>query len=72
MEVRVGVQHVARELVVETDLSADAVAEAVAKTTQGEALDLVDDKGRRVVVPAASLAYVEIGQETRHRVGFGA
>jgi hypothetical protein len=34
-------------------------------------LDLVDDKGRRVVVPADRLAYVEIAASEQRRVGFG-
>ena len=32
---------------------------------------LSDDKGRKVFIPAGSLAYIEIGQTAPHRVGFG-
>jgi hypothetical protein len=28
-------------------------------------------RGRRVIVPTASLGYVEIGSESKGRVGFG-
>ena len=32
---------------------------------------LTDDRGRRVFVPAGSLAYVELGEAAPRRVGFG-
>jgi hypothetical protein len=34
-------------------------------------LSLSDEKGRRVVVPVSALAYVEIGEPTVRKVGFG-
>jgi hypothetical protein len=37
----------------------------------GGALTLDDEKGRRVIVPVDALAYVEVGEETVRRVGFG-
>jgi hypothetical protein len=72
MEIRIGVQNVSREVLVETDLSADAVAKKVAAAVAGEAFDIVDTKGRRIVVPAGAIGYVEIGEEEKRRVGFGA
>lgn len=72
MEVRIGVQHVAREIVLETDMSADDVAKAVADAVAGATLDITDEKGRRVVVPSGALGYVEIGEQTKARVGFNA
>ena len=73
MEVRIGVQQAARELVLESTETPDAVAKKVADAlTKGSVLDLVDDKGRRVVVPADRLAYVEIAAAEARRVGFGA
>ncbi len=74
MEVKIGVQHVARELVLESTQSPDEVEKAVAaayKSDQG-LLTLIDDKGRRVVVPVTKLAYVEIAEGEQRRVGFGA
>lgn len=74
MEVRIGVQHVARELVIESPQDTDAITTAVSAALTGESkiLSLDDDKGRRVVVPAEKLAYVELGEPGTRRVGFGA
>ena len=48
------------------------VAAAVAAALEGKAaLELLDSRGRRVIVPVAGIGYVEIGAETRTRVGFG-
>ena len=72
MEVKIGVQYAVREIVLESNDSAEdvekAVADAVAK---GGLLALTDDRGRKVVVPADKLAYVEIGEQVERRVGFG-
>lgn len=72
MEIRIGVQNVSRELVVETDLTPDAVAKLVADAVGGSTLDITDTKGRRVVVPSGSIGYVEIGEENKRFVGFTA
>lgn len=71
MEVKIGVQNAARELTIETDESADQVEKLVSEAVAGDGvLALTDTKGRRVVVPAAKLAYVEIGHGTLGQVGF--
>jgi len=71
VEVKIGVQNAARELVVETDESTEAVEKLVADAISGEGVfSLTDSKGRRVIVPAAKLAYVEIGHGTVGQVGF--
>ena len=74
MEVKIGVQFAARELVLESTQSPDEVAKAVSQALQADlgVLTLVDDKGRRVLVPADKLAYVEIAEAESRRVGFGA
>ena len=72
MEIRIGIQNVSRELVVETDKSSDDVAAMVTKALAGGTLDVTDTKGRRLIVPAASLGYIDIGEESKRRVGFGA
>ncbi len=71
MEVTIGVQNVARELVVETDRSSDEVATAVLDALKaGKAVDLTDSRGRRVIVPASVVGYVEVGGDETRRVGF--
>ena len=74
MEVKIGVQYAARELVLESNQTPDEVAKAVADALKADlgVLTLVDDKGRRVLVPADKLAYVEIADSEQRRVGFGA
>ncbi len=72
MEIRIGVQNVARDVVLESSDSAEAVEQSVtAAIADGGVLTLRDDKGRLVLVPAAALAFVEIGSEESRRVGFG-
>ena len=70
MEVKIGVQNANRELVVDTDQEGDEVEKAVAAAMESSILSLTDVKGRRVVVPADKLAYVEIGSPTVGQVGF--
>lgn len=74
MEVKIGVQFAPRELVLESTLSPTQVEQAVAEALSGRSgvLTLVDEKGRRVVVPADKLAYVEIAETETRRVGFAA
>jgi hypothetical protein len=74
VEIRIGVQHAPRELMLESTQSGDEVQETVSKALTGDErlLVLVDDRGRRVVVPVDKLAFVEIGEESARRVGFGA
>ncbi|CAM5270286.1 ATP-binding protein [Streptomyces spiroverticillatus] len=74
MEVKIGVQHAPREIVLESGQSAEEVERAVADALAGKAqlLSLNDDKGRKVLVPADRIAYVEIGEQAQRRVGFGA
>lgn len=72
MEVKIGVQHAARELVIDTDETADALEQRVSEALSGDSgvLSLVDNKGRRTLVPAAKVAYVEIGGGVAGTVGF--
>lgn len=74
MEVKIGVQHASRELVLESPQSAEDVAAAVSAALSGPSglLALADTRGRQILVPADRLAYVEIGESLERRVGFGA
>ena len=74
MEVKIGVQFAPRELVLESSQTPEQVAKAVADALKADlgVLTLDDEKGRRVLVPADKLAYVEIAESETRRVGFGA
>jgi uncharacterized protein DUF3107 len=74
VEVKIGVQHAPRELLVEVNLTADDIERTVNNALQDDdgLLSLTDERGRRVIVPAERLAYVEIGEPEARRVGFGA
>ena len=72
MEIKIGVADSPRELTVSTSDSPEQVEALVTEALQGTQglLTLVDDKGRRYMVPAARVAYVEIGPADSRRVGF--
>ena len=72
MEVKIGVLHTPREIVLESAESAAEVESAVSKAIADAkgVLSLVDERGRKVIVPAALVAYVEIAQSDVRRVGF--
>jgi hypothetical protein len=74
VEVKIGVQFAPRELVLESTQSPAELERAVAEAISGRGglLSLVDEKGRRIVVPADKLAYVEIAETESRRVGFAA
>jgi hypothetical protein len=72
LEVKIGVQHATRELIIDTTLSADELEAEVSKALSGDSsvLSLTDSKGRRVLVPTDKLAYVEVGSPSTGQVGF--
>ena len=72
MEVKIGIVDSPRELVLTSNLSQDEVESLVSDAVRGQKglLTLVDDKGRRFIVSAARVAYVEIGTADARRVGF--
>lgn len=72
MEVKIGVQFANRELVLDTHMTGEEIEAAVASALGDESgvLTLEDVKGRRVVVPGAKLAYVEVGAPSVGQVGF--
>lgn len=74
MEVRIGVQHTPREIVLDSDESQDDVEKQVSDALKDGSglLSLSDNRGRRVVVPAGIVAYVEIAPADVRRVGFTA
>jgi hypothetical protein len=72
VEVKIGVADSPRELVVSSPQTPDEVEALVNDALKNPAglLSLVDEKGRRFVLPAAKVAYVEIGPADARKVGF--
>jgi hypothetical protein len=72
VEVKIGVQNVAREITFDTDATAEEVAKAVATAIdKGSVLTLSDAKGRQVLVPVGVIGYISLGESERRGVGFG-
>ena len=72
MEVKIGVLYASRELVVDTDKSAEDVEKALSKAlVDGGVFSLVDEKGSRVAVPVDKVAYIEMAKPDDRKVGFG-
>ena len=74
MEVKIGIQSVPRELVVETDTPAEEIEQQLASVLSGgedSVFVLPVSKGGKILVPADKIAYVEFGAPEARRVGFG-
>jgi hypothetical protein len=72
VEVKIGIQSVPRELIVETKASSEEVERILADAVADSGVFILsDDKGGRVLVPADKIAYVEIGGSESRRIGFG-
>ena len=72
MEVKIGIAESPRELVVSSALTPDEIEKLVSEALRKSdgLLTLVDEKGRRIVVPVARVAYVDIAPADARRVGF--
>ena len=71
MEIRIGIQHANREVVLESNEATTAVKKLIdSAMSAGSVLTLTDDKGRTVIVPGDKIAFVEIGVQASGRVGF--
>ncbi len=72
MEIKIGIQHVARELTVETESTAADIEASLRKALADDGVvALTDEKGRKVLVPATKIAYIDLGQDKVRPVGFG-
>lgn len=72
MEIKIGVRHIAREIVVEITESKDVITEKVAKAIEdGSLLQITDDKGNTTLISGAQIGYVELGSDAKRHVGFG-
>ena len=75
MEVKIGISDSPRELVVSSGQSPDEVEALVTDGLTGDktgVIALTDDKGRKYLIQAAKVSYVEIGAANEKRVGFAA
>ncbi|AQX14534.1 ATP-binding protein [Tessaracoccus lapidicaptus] len=73
MEVKIGITDVPREVTIDTTVPADEIADRVRDAVANASLfELVDEKGRRVLIPGARIAYLDLGSPTTRTVGFGA
>lgn len=74
MEVKIGISDSPRELVISSAQTPDEV-EALISGALGSGngvVTLTDEKGRKYLIQAAKVSYVEIGTSTAGRVGFAA
>jgi hypothetical protein len=72
VDIKIGIINSPREIGFETAQTADEIETLVSEALAAKAthISLKDDKGRRFIVPVASLAYVEVSAEESRRVGF--
>ena len=72
MDIRIGIANSPRELSFESSQTSAEIEKIVAAALDGDAkfIKLGDDKGKIYLVPVASFSYLEVGSETRSRVGF--
>jgi hypothetical protein len=75
VEVKIGIQSIPRELVVDTDMPVEEIESALAQALAADGGDgifaLDTQKGGRLLVPADKIAFVEFGGDQSRRVGFG-
>jgi hypothetical protein len=72
VEIRIGMQSVPRELVIETKSSFEDVQRALAAAVaDGGVFTLGDERGGRILIPADKIAYLEVSGSEPRRIGFG-
>ena len=70
--IRIAVSDVISEIAFESADSPKEIKAAIDKAiAAGSTLSLTDVRGREFLVPAAKIGYVEIGEQSERRVGFG-
>lgn len=72
MEIRIGIRDNQREVSFESNLSA-ADANKLINDAFSQKLDLLkfeDEKGKTILIPLTTIAFIEIGAEQNRRVGF--
>lgn len=63
VEVRIGISDSPRELTIELTNSADEIETSVARALhEGSHISFTDEKGRRLIVPATKVGFVEVSE----------
>lgn len=72
MEIKIGVAESPRELVLSSAQTPDEIEKLVGDALKDDksVLSLVDEKGRRVVIPVSRISYVDIAPADVRKVGF--
>jgi hypothetical protein len=72
VDIRIGILNSPREVAFESSQSADEIEKAVSSAIEKGAplVTFSDDKGKRYVIPTATIGYVEIGTDSARRIGF--
>lgn len=72
MQIKIGIQNSGRELIIESEETVETINQKIEKALADPAstLNLADEKGGTVIVPASALAYIEIAAEQPRKVGF--
>jgi hypothetical protein len=72
VEVKIGIQSIQRELVLDTPSSPDELERSLLTAiTNGGMFVVRDEKGGKVLIPAEKIGYVELNGSEQRRVGFG-
>jgi len=72
VEVKIGIQSIPREIVVDTNSSAEEVERSLkTAVADGGLFVLHDDGGGTVLVPADKIGYLEVSGNEQRRIGFG-
>ena len=72
VEVRIGISDSPRELTIELSNSADDIEATVARALhEGSHIAFTDERGRRLIVPATKVGFIEVSARSERKVGFG-
>ena len=72
VEVRIGISDSPRELTIDLSNSADEIEATVARALhEGSHVSFTDERGRRLIVPAVKVGFIEVSARSERKVGFG-
>jgi hypothetical protein len=72
-DIRIGITESPQEINIECELTLDEVHQLINDTLKNDTpLVITDVRGRKTIVPAKKIAFVELGESAVRRVGFAA